>query len=116
MKLYGKIGYENTTETSPGVWKSDFIEHSYPMDVYSLSRNLQGSAKVNDDISMAMVVSILADPFAYQNYQAIRYVEYLNSKWKVASVVIEYPRLKLTLGGEFHVSEIRTIKSTRDSV
>lgn len=101
-KYYGRVGYEITTEDSPGVWVAHITEQNYPMDVYRNSRMLQGSSERNDSVNVSMVASLVADPYAYENFHAIRYVEYLDSKWRVTNIEVEYPRLKLTLGGLYH--------------
>ena len=103
-KYYGKVGYETTSEDAhrPGVWTSTMTDKFYPMDIYRNSRSLQGTSERNDSINVSMTASIVADPFAYENFHAIRYVEYLNSKWRVTNIEVEYPRLKLTLGGLYH--------------
>lgn len=101
-----KVGYiRETTETRPGIFEEPTVERRYKADVYRNSRLVQGGANRNNDINVSMVVSIVVDPYAYENYQWIRYVEYLNSKWTVTSIEVERPRMKLTLGGLYHVGE-----------
>lgn len=104
-KFYGRIGYVTTEEVRPGVSKESAIEKTYKGDIYRNSHAVQGGANRNNDINVSMIVSIVVDPFAYENYQWIRYVEFMNSKWKVTNIEIEYPRLKLTLGGLYHGDE-----------
>lgn len=101
-RFYGAIGYATTTENPPGVWKESYTERMYPGELMRDSRSLRSGANRNDDIDISNIVSIVADPFAYENFHSIRYVKFMNSKWKVSSVEVEYPRLKLTLGGLFH--------------
>ena len=60
------------------------------------------SGEVNDDLNINMTLSIVADPFAYQNFHQIKYAEYMGSKWKVSSIEVQYPRLILTLGGVYN--------------
>ena len=71
-KYYGKVGYETTAENRPGVWVQSIIERSYPMDVYRNSRTLQGTSERNDSINVSMTASIVVDPYAYENFHAIR--------------------------------------------
>ena len=101
-KFYGKIGYAVTTETEPGVWVEQITERSYYGDVIRNVRKLQTSDQVNDDINISNEISIVADPFAYQNCSDIAYVEYMGSKWKVSDVEPMFPRLKLTIGGVYN--------------
>ena len=102
-KFYGAIGYAVTEETKPGVWVEQIKERQYFGEVTRLSRSLQTSGNVNDNVVINHNISIIADPFAYQNFHAIRYVEYLGAKWKVTSVEVNYPRLTLSVGGVYNV-------------
>lgn len=101
-KFYGKVGYTNLTETSPGVWKESYVEKEYYGDTKRLSRSLEAEDRVNDNITISTLVSIVADPYALQHFFDIRYVEYMGVKWKVNRVDVSYPRLDLTLGDRFH--------------
>lgn len=104
-KWFGKIGYGTTQETRPGVWESMIEEKEYYGDTVRNVRRLENAAKVNDDIAVAVDISIVADPFAYNNFHTMKYVEYMGSKWKVTSVDPQYPRLVLTLGGLYNGEE-----------
>lgn len=98
-KTYGAIGFAVIEEPSPGVYKETIEERNYYGDLIRNTRRLQTSDKLNDDINVANEISIISDPYANQNFHAIRYVEFMGSKWKVSSVEVSYPRLILTLGG-----------------
>lgn len=98
----GVIGYAETIEIEPGVWSEEFTEHKYYGDLLRNSRRLQGSQQVNDDITISNQISILADPYAFQHFHAIRYAELFGTKWKVSSVEVQYPRLILELGGVYN--------------
>ena len=98
-KWFGKIGYAETEEISPGVWKEQIVEREYYGDLVRNTRRLQTADKINDDIIVSNELSIVSDPYANQNFHAIRYVEFMGSKWKISSVEVSYPRLILTLGG-----------------
>ena len=101
-KFYGKIGFAKTVETVPGVWKEEIIEREYYGDVVRNARRLQSTDKVNDDINVSNEVSIVADPFATENFHTMRYVIFMGVKWKVSNVEVQYPRLLLTLGGVYN--------------
>lgn len=101
-KWYGKIGYAITKETSPGVYTEEITERSYYGDVERNRRMLQSSGGINDDINVATEISIVADPFARENFHAIRYVEFMGTKWKATSVEPRYPRLIVTMGGVYN--------------
>lgn len=104
-KYYGKVGYEITSETSPGVWRPEVIERYYSGDLIRRVRRLENPSKVNDDINISNEISIVADPFAYQNFCFIKYAEYMCVKWKVSSVEVQHPRLILSLGGIYNGEE-----------
>ena len=96
-KFYGSVGYAVSEETVPGVWEERIVEYSYYGDVIRNNRKLQSSNQLNDNIIVSNEISILSDPFANENFQFIRYVTFMGSKWKVQSVDVQFPRLVLTL-------------------
>ena len=98
-KFFGTIGYAVTEEVRPGIWKPKMAEHQYYGDLVRTSRRFEGNDKVNDDITVSNEISIVADPFAYQNFHLMKYVEYMGAKWKITNVEVQYPRLILTIGG-----------------
>lgn len=101
-KWFGVIGYAETVETTPGVWEEKIVERSYFGDVTRNTRRLQTTDQVNNNIDISNEISVVADPYAYQNFHAIRYVEFMGAKWKVSSVDVQYPRLHLSLGGVYN--------------
>lgn len=101
-KFYGIIAYATLEEIVPGKWKEVITEKQYRGDVVRVSRRLQSADKVNDDIHVNNEIRILADAFAYQNFQNIRYVVWMGTKWKVESVTVDRPRLVLQIGGEYN--------------
>lgn len=103
-KFYGPIGYAVTVETRPGVWEEQIIERSYYGDLIRDTRRLQSSETLNDDISIVNEISIVADPFANENFYSMRYVVFRGAKWKISNVEVQYPRLILTIGGVYNDS------------
>lgn len=101
-KFYGTIGFAVTEEVKPGVWKEHIKEIAYSGDLVRSSRRLESVNQVNDNVNLSSDISIVADPFAYQNFHSIRYVTYLGVKWKVSNVDVQYPRLILSTGGVYH--------------
>lgn len=98
----GKIGYSITEETVPGVWVDKIVEHIHYGDVLTNSSRWDNGTGLNDDISIRNELSIMADPFAFSNFQHIKYAEWMGTLWKVTSISVEYPRLRLSLGGEWN--------------
>lgn len=102
-KYFGKIGFVDTVETVPGVWREQIIEREYAGDVLMNIRRLQSDKdSTNDDLSIGNRVSIIADPYAYNNFHSIRYIEYMGTRWKVTSIEVQYPRLLLNMGGVYN--------------
>lgn len=101
-KYFGKIGFGVTEETRPGVYEQKMTVKEYYGDIVRNSRRLENGGKVNDDLNINMNLSIVADPFAYQNFHQLKYVEYMGAKWKATSVEPQFPRLIITLGGVYN--------------
>ena len=104
-KYFGKIGFAENVEVRPGVWKPQITEREYYGDVMRVTRRLENASQVNDNVNLSQEIDIVADQFAYQSFHAMRYVEYMGAKWKVTSVEVYYPRLKLHLGGVWNGEE-----------
>lgn len=102
------IGFEHTAELdptgNPGVWTENIIAKVYYGDVQRDTLSIQQSkfSSVNNDLKIANRISIVADPFAQENFHSIRYAEWMGAKWEVVSVEAAYPRLVLTLGGVYN--------------
>lgn len=101
-KYYGTIVFAKTRETAPDVWTEEITEREYSGDVLRIQRRWQGSEHLNDDLTISNKLSILSDPYAYNNFQSIRYATWMGAKWKVTSVEVAYPRLLLDLGGVYN--------------
>lgn len=101
-KFYGKIGYIKSVEVEPGVWDNKVIERLHYGDVVRNTSRFQPSGEVNDNITINNDISIVADPYANENFQHMRYVVYMGTKWKVTSAEVKYPRIILSLGGVYN--------------
>lgn len=104
-KFYGVVGYAETKETTPGVWTEAITERKYRGDITRNTRRLEGANQVNDNVTVNNTISICADAYAYQNFFAIRYVEWMGARWKVTNVEVQRPRLILTIGGVYNGDE-----------
>lgn len=102
-KFYGAIGYADTVQVSPGVYKEVITERVYSGDLLrKASRWSTNPDSVNDNLSVNTQISILADPYAYKNFHSMKYVEFMDAKWKITSVEVKYPRLILDVGGVYN--------------
>lgn len=103
-KYYGKVGYSETVEMpeGSGVWVSTIVERHYYGDVIrNMAKNVPG-VSLNNDIHIENRISILADPYAYQNFSNIKYVEWMGNLWVVSSIEVQRPRLILSIGGVYN--------------
>lgn len=103
-KWFGKVGYSTTVEIEPGIWETDqIVEREYCGDILrNISRRYQNSGGINDDITTSNDISVIADPFAYEKFADICYVEFMGAKWKVSNIEVQYPRIILSLGGVYN--------------
>ena len=101
-KFYGEIGYAETVETRPGVWTEQITKRKYFGDLIRNTRRLQSSDSTNDNVVVSNEVSIVADPYAYEHFHSMRYVEFMGAKWKITNVDVQLPRLILTVGGVYN--------------
>lgn len=103
-KFYGTIGYAEDVENPPGsgIWKSEITERKHYGNLLRNSRRLQTSETLNDNINVSNEISIIADPYARDNFHLMKYVEFMGTKWKISNVEVRYPRLILTVGGLYN--------------
>ena len=101
-KFYGVIGFAVTERTERGIYEEKIVENEYVGDVIRNTRRLKEASKINDDITISNQISIIADPYATNNFHTMRYIVFMGSKWKITEVEVQYPRLILTLGGLYN--------------
>lgn len=104
-KWFGKVGYAQESVEDPqneGSYEDVIVERSYYGDVIRNTRRLVGENEVLPDITTNNQISILADPYALQNFFAMRYVEWEGALWVVSNVDVQRPRLILSLGVRYN--------------
>ena len=101
-KFYGNVGYIGSIQTEPGIWEEQVTLKSYCGDLIRDSSRYQSSGGVNDDITISNSISIIADKYAIENFQHIKFVEYMGARWKVTNIEVKHPRLILSVGGLYH--------------
>lgn len=101
-KFYGKVGFGVDTVTSPGVHIDEIVERPYYGDLTKNTRRLESGSYLNDNVTISNEISIVADPYAYENFHAMLYVTFMGAKWKITNVDVQYPRLILTTGGIYN--------------
>lgn len=99
-KWFGKVGYSETVETTPGVWLPQDTVHEYYGDVKRDNTKWTGNSEsTNDNLTVNVQISIVADPFAIEKFYSMKWIDYMGTKWKIVNVEPQFPRLLLTLGG-----------------
>ncbi len=101
-KYSGYVGFAIVEETDFGIWTQSINERLYYGDVLRRRLNIQQNTSINGNLTLSNEISIIADPYAYENFNNIRYVTYLGKRWCVTAIETEYPRLRLTIGGVFN--------------
>lgn len=104
MKFFGKVGYGHSVEdpSQNGVWEDVITERVYFGDVVRSTRRFATGDEVNSDLTFSNSIEILSDPYALENFFAIRYVEWAGVRWNVNTVETRHPRLILQLGGVYN--------------
>lgn len=102
-KFHGKIGFSFSEEVRPGVWTNKIVEKEYYGDVIKNVRRWDKSENLNDDFTVDNSISIVANSFLNENAYAMKYVKWMGTIWRIASINnIEYPRLTINLGGVYN--------------
>ena len=102
-KFFGTIGFAETVETTPGVWKDRITERKYYCEVERFnSRWSTQSDSTNDDLNVNSQFSMIADAFASSHFTSMKYIEFMGAKWKITSIEPKHPRLILTVGGLYN--------------
>lgn len=98
-KYSGFIGYAVSSFDGVDKYINECVEKKVRGDFLKNTSKWDSADKVNDDINISNRISIVADPYAMQNFHSMKYATYMGTKWKITSVEVAYPRLVLNLGG-----------------
>lgn len=104
-RFYGQVGYGESVEATPGsgVWSDKITEMTYQGDILrSVRQRSEDLDKENDDILVDNLISIVADPYAINNFMNIKYVRWMGVNWTVTNVEVRIPRLILSLGSVYN--------------
>lgn len=101
-RFYGKVGFVMTRETRSGIWEEVEVPRDYYGDVLNNRYKWSSRDELNDDADISNEISIVADQFAYDNLLAIKWVEWMGAKWKVSLASIDFPRIRLSIGGVYN--------------
>ena len=85
------------------MWKDTIKERNYYGDlIRDTSRWTASPDSTNDDLTINNQISIVADPFAENNFHSMKYVRFMGANWKITSVEPRFPRLILSVGGVYN--------------
>ena len=105
-RFYGEIGFlrniEKDPDNRPGIYIEVLTKRNYYGDVLSNSRRWDQNGNFNDNLVINNRISIVADSFAKANFGAMKYVKWQGVDWKITNAEVRYPRIILTIGGEYH--------------
>lgn len=104
-RFCGMIGFVVTEETCPGVWSQSYQERKYYGDIFKSTRRWENGVSINDNLNVSNRVSIVADTYAWQHLGWMRYVTMMGAKWKITDIEVQRPRLVLSIGGLYNVSD-----------
>ena len=96
------IGFGITQNESPGVFSEKIVERKYYVDKIFDSRKYDQNNSINGSIDLSNKFSIVCDPFARENYLNMRYITWMGVKWRISTITVDYPRLTLSVSGEFN--------------
>lgn len=102
-KFYGKLGFVKAQETAPGVYEEIATEKEcFGEIVRDVRRWNSSSDRLNDDIVLDGEIRVLGNPYIFENFSYIRFIEWMGSPWQVKSMEIQYPRIILWIGGVYN--------------
>lgn len=101
-KYHGLIGFGTTHDIGIDEWRDDIVEKAYYGNITRHYRRNDSRDSLNDDLVLNMQLSIVADPYAMENFQSIRYITYKGARWRVTDIEVAYPRLILEIGSVYN--------------
>lgn len=100
----GKIGFASQKRIDDRT-EEVIIEQVLYGDILTEAVKSAIADTINPQFSIGNSISLVANPFAFENAYAIRYAVYLGKRWSVAEVKINAPRIILRLGGIYNGPE-----------
>lgn len=104
-RFHGEVGYASDTVEEPadsGKFVEVMVEYPYFGDAPRNIRNLIPGEKVNEDLNLSNTISIMADQYAFEHFEKIKYVRWNGRLWTVTTVEVQRPRLILSFGGVYN--------------
>lgn len=102
-RFFGVVGFaEENVEVRPGIYEDIVIEKQYHGDVIRNARRFQDGQTIVDGVVIDNSISILANVYANEHIDAMRYVVWNGVRWEINSIEVQRPRLLLRLGGVYN--------------
>lgn len=103
-RFFGAVGYGTSVEdpADSGIWVDQITEIEYFGDVVRNRKELQDTENLNSDIRVNNSISIVADEYAIAHFFNIKYVRWAGVTWTVTDVVVQHPRLILSIGSVYN--------------
>ena len=99
-RFHGTVGFAEQTEVAPDVWESANITRRYYYgDILRSQKTFAAtSSSTNDDVKVSNQISLISDSYMRSHIDAIRFVIFAGTPWKVTTVEIDDKRIIVTLG------------------
>ncbi len=97
-RFHGKIGYGHTVEPERGIRELQMSERSYFGDVNSISVKSETGDQIIPNLTLGHTFSVVADAYALKNFTAMRYIEWMGTRWTIVDIKVEHPRLTIRPG------------------
>lgn len=104
-RFYGTVGFIETVETAPGVWTEEITERQYSGEILRMSKSWQSGEHLNDNLQVNVQIRFVADPYAFQHFHSLRYIDWMGARWKISTAEPLYPGITVTLGGVYNGPE-----------
>ena len=101
-KYYGLVGFAEYVELPGSITEERIVTHPYYGDVLRNIRRYESADQLHDNLTINNEFSIIADAYAYENFHNLKFIEYMGTRWKAASVTVERPRLLISVGGVYN--------------
>lgn len=102
-KFYGVLGYAlGAEEVSPGVVDDVVLERKYYGEIRRPGFRSRLGENILPDLDITNEFSIMADAYAYEHLDAMRYIEWSGTLWTIRQIEIKRPRLIVRVGGVYN--------------
>lgn len=103
-RFFGPVGFVFSKEINEGsgIWELVPNEVNYRGEVTKNVKRWEKGDGLNSDINVSNTISIVADPYAFDNLFAVRYVKWLGHYWEITNAEVQDRRIVLGIGGVYN--------------